>query len=87
MPEPGLISRGLLGCHGDMAVVQEHWDVTVPGCPVIEAGTLYVKRTFRMPMTQWLELCRDIQSIPSHVTENHSQLAHPRPGTSGDFGD
>ncbi len=67
MPEPGLISRKMLGYHGNTATIREVWDVTAPGCPVIvyRTGTWpfepipdarTVERTFRMPLTQWLEI-------------------------------
>jgi hypothetical protein len=64
MSESGLICRELVGYHGDTVTIEEHWDVTAPGCPVLvfETGTLkpveakIVTRRFKMNFAQWQEI-------------------------------
>lgn len=43
---PGLIERTVIQHCGDYVIVQETWDVTVPGCPmlVFKTGTWPMER-------------------------------------------
>lgn len=49
MTMPGLVSREIRH-RDDLVDVDEIWDVTVPGCPVIAMGSEVVRVTYRYVM-------------------------------------